>query len=209
VLGFLDRFWSALTAIARIYALALYCYLGCWAAYSAYVSNSTAASTKGADGATEYSTPSREVRIPIGSDPGHAAAYKELRLYYTRDDGKTWLLGATAKPTDTSFLFTAPDDGLYGFGVQIETTDGRLNPPKTTALLLQYRIRFGAQSVAQKAPDSAHDDLSALRDRVTALEKRLEQAERAKAGREVELKELRERIEKLEKRLADLERPAP
>jgi hypothetical protein len=211
MLGSFDKWWSALLQLVRLYALATYCYLSYWAAYTTYTSNSSAAGTQSGDGITEYTITGRSASIPIRPDKAQAAQFEGYTLYATRDGGKTWQPLASAKSTDEDFNFTVPEDGAYGFAVQVKMKDGTLDPPSTDTLRVVYRIRFGAHSTArQPANETGRDgELESFRGRVDELEKRLERAERQKSPRESESKELRERIERLEKRLAELEKDEP
>jgi hypothetical protein len=56
-------------------------------------------------------------KIPVHVDLAHRAAIKELRLFVSNDEGKTWKQTATATPDQEAFPFTAPSDGVYWFTV--------------------------------------------------------------------------------------------
>src|SRR5271154_1337414 len=63
----------------------------------------------------------RQIAIPFDPDPAQAHRLKQLQLYYSTDQGRTWHLGATAAPDQKKFNFVANSDGLHLFAVQ--TTD--------------------------------------------------------------------------------------
>src|ERR1043165_1794933 len=67
-------------------------------------------------------------KLPILFDSKQIKNYKEVRLYVSRDHGKTWQETAKAMPSDEAFLFTAPEDGLYWFGVKAMDQKGKLAP---------------------------------------------------------------------------------
>src|SRR5438128_1424528 len=56
-------------------------------------------------------------KIPVHVDLAHRAAIKELRLFVSNDEGKTWKQTAVAAPDQEAFPFTAPSDGVYWFTV--------------------------------------------------------------------------------------------
>src|SRR5271165_3444976 len=64
--------------------------------------------------------PSRErtFRIPFQTQPGERRL-REVQLYYSVDQGRTWRPYATATPEQGYFQqFTAPTDGQYWFSVR-------------------------------------------------------------------------------------------
>jgi hypothetical protein len=52
----------------------------------------------------------------------------QVNLYYSPDQGQHWEPGATARPADNEFSFTAPRDGLYWFTVCTIDTANRRHP---------------------------------------------------------------------------------
>jgi polysaccharide export outer membrane protein len=65
----------------------------------------------------------RSFRIPFHRDA--ARNVKEVVLFVSDDEGRTYRQAATATPDEKSFDFTAPSDGVYGFVIQAITGDGK------------------------------------------------------------------------------------
>jgi hypothetical protein len=62
-------------------------------------------------------------RIPFQTDPGERRI-REVQLYVSEDQGRTWQQVGTAPPTQRFFNFTARRDGWYSFTVRtIDTED--------------------------------------------------------------------------------------
>jgi hypothetical protein len=80
---------------------------------------------------------SRTFRIPFALPvPDRAKVVKEVRLYVSRDRGKTWtFVEPAATPDGRAFVFTAPEDGLYWFGLRSVTLDGTIVPRQLTPSL--------------------------------------------------------------------------
>jgi hypothetical protein len=69
----------------------------------------------------------REFNIPIRDE--NLRQYRQLQLYVSTDQGKTWQPSALAPPDRRSFRFVAVKDGLYWFTVQAQDHQGQLFPP--------------------------------------------------------------------------------
>src|SRR5207244_2486167 len=59
----------------------------------------------------------RNFQIPIQIAEGQRSKIKELILFSSSDEGKTWHEVAVATPDKDSFVFYAPTDGLYWFNI--------------------------------------------------------------------------------------------
>jgi hypothetical protein len=70
----------------------------------------------------------RSLRIPIKVDPARRSQIKELRLFSSSDQGKTWQQVGVAHPDDSGFPFNAPTDGEYWFSVVVIDMQGRADP---------------------------------------------------------------------------------
>lgn len=66
--------------------------------------------------------------IPIRIQPERRAEIRELLLYVSTDEGKTWQLGLRAKPEQEAFHYLAPKEGVYWFKVAILNTQGQQDP---------------------------------------------------------------------------------
>jgi hypothetical protein len=67
-------------------------------------------------------------RIPFDVGAGKERL-KQLQLFYSTDQGRTWQPGAIAAPDQTFFQFVCERDGLYWFTVQTLDKEGRYYPP--------------------------------------------------------------------------------
>src|SRR5262249_53961871 len=70
----------------------------------------------------------RSFEVPVATRPDRRAEVKELLLYVSDDQGKTWRLAERITPDRTGFVFTAPKDGVYWFSVAIIDKQGRQDP---------------------------------------------------------------------------------
>jgi hypothetical protein len=70
----------------------------------------------------------RHFRIPITFGPGRQRL-RQLQLFYSTDQGRTWLPAAVVPPEQDHFSFICDRDGLYWFTVQTVEQDGRRFPP--------------------------------------------------------------------------------
>jgi hypothetical protein len=71
---------------------------------------------------------SRHFQIPIQIE-GSRAKIKELILFSSADQGKTWQQSAVAAPDKDAFIFYAPTDGLYWFNIMVVDSKGNREPP--------------------------------------------------------------------------------
>ena len=67
-------------------------------------------------------------RIPFQAGPGEQRL-KQLQLFFSTDQGRTWQPSAIAPPEQRHFRFVSERDGLYWFAVQTMDQEGRLYPP--------------------------------------------------------------------------------
>lgn len=73
-------------------------------------------------------------RIPFQTQPGERRL-REVHLFYSVDQGRTWRHCATTTPDQGFFQqFTAPADGLYWFSVRTIDLQGRSYPPNDNEL---------------------------------------------------------------------------
>jgi len=67
-------------------------------------------------------------RIPFQAGPGEQRL-KQLQLFFSTDEGRTWQPSAIAPPEQRHFRFISERDGLYWFTVQTTDQDGHSYPP--------------------------------------------------------------------------------
>jgi hypothetical protein len=68
------------------------------------------------------------IRIPIHIDPVRRPLIKQLVLYASSDEGRTWKQVAVAAPEQDAFSFSAPTDGTYWFTVTVVDPQGNSEP---------------------------------------------------------------------------------
>jgi hypothetical protein len=68
------------------------------------------------------------IRIPIHIDPVRRPLIKQLVLYASSDEGRTWKQVAVASPDQDAFGFSAPTDGVYWFTVVVVDPQGNTEP---------------------------------------------------------------------------------
>src|SRR5262245_37896639 len=69
----------------------------------------------------------RQFRIPFNPGPAENRI-KQLQLFVSTDQGRSWQPSAAAAPDKRFFSFTAERDGYYWFAVQTLDADNKLNP---------------------------------------------------------------------------------
>jgi hypothetical protein len=82
----------------------------------------------------------RQIFIPFDPDPNEAHRLKQLRLYYSIDQGRTWHPGPSATPDQRRFSFLAEGDGFYLFAVQTTDTAGRNFPERMEGIDAGLRV---------------------------------------------------------------------
>jgi hypothetical protein len=104
-----------------------------------------AAVAQGADDVRVSPTKDRTFRIPFQTQPGDRRL-REIQLYYSMDQGRTWRQYATATPDQGYFQqFTAPQDGMYWFAVRTVDLQGRINPPTDDGLRAGLKVLVDTQ----------------------------------------------------------------
>ncbi len=70
----------------------------------------------------------RDFRIPFNPGAG-GQNLKQLQLYVSTDQGRTWMQSSTVAPSEGRFQFRAENDGTYWFAVQTLDLAGKVFPP--------------------------------------------------------------------------------
>jgi hypothetical protein len=119
-----------------------------------------------------------DFQIPIKIDPARRDEIKELQLFYSMDQGRTWQQIAVAAPDSASFPFHAPTDGTYWFSVCVvdrkgnrEPRDINAAPPGQKVLIDTLKPVVRIASVERQADDVVvaweiqedHPDLATLK----------------------------------------------
>ncbi|MCI0463135.1 MAG: hypothetical protein L0Z62_39820 [Gemmataceae bacterium] len=135
---------------------------------------------KAAVGETIHVIRYKKFMIPVEASTSARNQVKLIRLFVSRDQGKTWAIAGQILPDQDHFPYSAPEDGLYWFGVQTVDTNGTKHPQNTAMLKVDLVVRVDSQS--QK--DAEEDPRQALREAIN---------------------QLRAQLQRLEQRLAELE----
>src|ERR1700723_2860213 len=69
--------------------------------------------------------------LPVNFPPESKAKVKTVRLFVSFDKGKSWAHEKDYSSEEKLVTFTAPDDGLYWFSLQIVFEDGKEVPSNT------------------------------------------------------------------------------
>jgi beta-lactamase regulating signal transducer with metallopeptidase domain len=93
-------------------------------------SGPTGGTNRGDDGV--YYTNERRFRVPFAIDPARIGQLKEVVLYVSNDEGRSWKMAAREMPEQKSFTFVAPAEGSYSFKVEVIDQEGRPEPPDVT-----------------------------------------------------------------------------
>lgn len=73
-------------------------------------------------------TNQRALSIPVNIQESRRAELRELVLYASNDQGRTWSQVAAMLPTQTAFTFNAPIDGTYWLRVAVVNHQGKQEP---------------------------------------------------------------------------------
>ncbi|MSU76623.1 MAG: hypothetical protein EXS16_00870 [Gemmataceae bacterium] len=81
----------------------------------------------------------RQFKIPFKND-FTSASVKQVRLYVSSDQGRSWNLTATAVPEERHFKFSTPQDGFFWFAVQTVDTQDKLAPAGVDDLRANLKV---------------------------------------------------------------------
>jgi len=82
----------------------------------------------------------QKMAIPIEIVPARRNDLREILLFCSRDEGKTWQQVGQATPEQTSFPYTAPADGKYWFTIQTVDRNGVRDPVDVYAAPVGQRV---------------------------------------------------------------------
>lgn len=92
--------------------------------------------------------------IPLNFDESKRATVREVLLYASTDQGRTWLKVAEAKPDAKEFTYTARTEGLYYFAVQSVDKAGVADPPDVSKAPKFLKIQYDSRRTAPPTPPS-------------------------------------------------------
>lgn len=79
-------------------------------------------------------------QIPIRVQNERKENIKELVLYVSKNNGKTWEVHTRAKPNQEAFSFAATEDGPHWFSIAVVDTNGRQEPPDITKAQVGQKV---------------------------------------------------------------------
>jgi hypothetical protein len=97
----------------------------------------------------------RQFLIPFTIDKKAAEKIKEMRLFVSRDKGKTWELYSQVPAKWGEFIFRAPENGNYWFATQALGTDGRLSPKSKAALIPDLKMKLSFEPTWSREDEEA------------------------------------------------------
>lgn len=71
----------------------------------------------------------RALHIPIKIEQNQKADVRELKLYLSKDEGRTWDMAMQASPDKPGFDFSATADGMHWFSIAVVNQKGVQVPP--------------------------------------------------------------------------------
>lgn len=86
-------------------------------------------------------------KIPF-SPEGTERRWRQVELYSSTDQGRTWNKQATVGPETGSFVYTASQDGLYWFATRTVDFDGRSFPATMDSAVPQLKVIVDTQPPA-------------------------------------------------------------
>lgn len=103
----------------------------------------------------------RELDIPIRTNPERHKLIRELHLFVSADQGRTWTEAGVAGPDQPAFKYLAPTDGAYWFIMVVVDVEGRRQPsdPYTVPPDLKLMIDTLKPNVRLAAAERVGDDV--------------------------------------------------
>jgi hypothetical protein len=129
----------------------------------------------------------RQFQIPVSVERAQRPNIKELQLFVSADQGKTWTQHASL-PLDAAmasgFRFEAPCDGIYWFSSRIVKNDDMAELGVTLSSRVELKVQVCAGEPQSQEDTANVQELKAkakfLRERLKRIEKRLSDIEKAK-----------------------------
>jgi hypothetical protein len=147
-------------------------------------------------GADELRIASRQFQIPVWVDPAQRENIKEVQLFVSADDGKTWQQFANLRRHGEGFpfRFEAPREGTYWFKLRIIRSDGTREPRDLSSAQAALKVRVGAGE-----PNPHKDTPKDVQELTRVLRQQFEQLEKRLSGMQALTKALRQQLEQIEK----------
>jgi hypothetical protein len=107
-------------------------------------------------------TNQRSLSIPINIEEKRRAELRELVLYASNDQGRTWQQVATMLPTQTAFTFNAPIDGSYWLRAAVINLQNKQEPDNLYQGPPDQKVVIDTMKplLKLKAPERQGDDIA-------------------------------------------------
>jgi hypothetical protein len=126
----------------------------------------------------EIQTP--KFALPLWIDPRQTEEIAKIRLYVSQDRGKTWKHVSDHMPSDEELVYSAPQDGLYWFALQVVMKDGKKEPQAVKNLSPSQKVYVNTKRKAlkpQKSYEALLREVEQLRKEVAELKRKLAERE--------------------------------
>jgi hypothetical protein len=97
-----------------------------------------------------HEMPTRQFVVPLRIDPLQRDKLCHVRVFVSKDQGKSWKHEKDCSTADDMIKFTAPNDGLYWFALQVVSKDGTKEPEELDDLVPGMRVYVNAEGKALK-----------------------------------------------------------
>ncbi|MGF1579101.1 MAG: hypothetical protein ACFCD0_07025 [Gemmataceae bacterium] len=142
--------------------------------------------------------------LPIRVDEADRKRIQSIKLYVSRDEGKSWVVASEVGPIEKTFLYRAQEPGTYWFSVQTIGVSGernplnvRNNPPDLRVLVVDRKERRRVPSIKLLPPRPVAKPSSLSRREVSS-------ASETRILKQVTV--LRNALQQLQRRLDELEK---
>lgn len=95
--------------------------------------------------------------LPLNVDPKLQDEFERVRLFVSKDQGKTWNHERDCKPSDKRVVFLADHDGHYWFAIQTHLKNGTYVPAKLSELSPAAKVYINTERKALKVAKSYED----------------------------------------------------
>lgn len=116
--------------------------------------------------------------MPLRITPGKKDEIERIRLFVSRDQGKTWKHAKDYKTSDEEVTFVAPRDGLYWFALETVFQDGTKTPPDRKDFFPVRKVYVNTERKALKVQKSYAElqrEVVELQKTVKRLQKKIRQ----------------------------------
>jgi hypothetical protein len=126
-------------------------------AYESFAPLTSARPVQRDDGVWEVQ--GRNFALPVRIDPARRTGVTGVRLFVSRDDGKTWEHYKDTGPDEDRVQFSAPRDGTYWFAVQVVLKEDAKDPPDLKDLVpaMKVYVNSARKPLPVRMPDAEQE----------------------------------------------------